>query len=355
MSPRHLAAALLLPGLIVTSASAYEIVQIPTDRGNVALYLPSDAAPESALPLVVSLHGYTGNANEHENYFKLRNQVDDKQFLLCVPNGLMNPQGDRFWYGTDVCCDFSFQRPDDSGYLRELIETIMVDQLVDPLSIHVVGHSNGGFMSYRMACDNADLVASIASLAGATFANPSACSPSEPVHVLQIHGTADDVIDYDGSCFGPFCYPGALQSVLTWSNYNQCTGELQSKESLDLVGGIAGAETSRSLVEKSCSENGVCELWSINGGNHGPSFNGNFARELVDWLLGHRKPDPNECIADLNQDGTIDGVDLGLMLAAWSSIQDCQGEACIADLNADLRVDGSDLGIFLSGWGNDCP
>ena len=91
-------------------------------------------------------------------------------------------------------------------------------------------------MSYRMACDNADLVASIASLAGATFANPSACSPSEPVHVLQIHGTADDVIDYDGSCFGPFCYPGALQSILTWSNYNQCSGDLENKESLDLVG-----------------------------------------------------------------------------------------------------------------------
>lgn len=355
MTFRRVAAAILLPGLIATSASAYEIEQISTDRGNVTLYRPTDADPEAPLPLVLSLHGFTGNANEHENYFKLRNQVDSKQFLLCVPNGIANFQGDRFWNATDACCDYFLQRPDDSGYLRDLIGTIMVDHLVDPLSIHVVGHSNGGFMSYRMACENADLIASIASLAGATFSNPSVCSPSEPVHVLQIHGTADDVINFDGGCFGWICYPGALQSVLTWSEYNQCSGELESKENLDLVGGISGAETSRRFLENSCAANGACELWSINGGNHGPSFNGNFARELVNWLLEHRKVDPNECVADLNSDGVVDGTDLGLLLAAWSSKQDCQGESCKGDLNGDLRVDGADLGIFLSAWGDECP
>ncbi|MCH2162226.1 MAG: alpha/beta hydrolase-fold protein, partial [Phycisphaerales bacterium] len=349
-----LCCSLTLAGL-ASSAPAYEVVQISTDRGNVPLYLPSDPDPGSPLPLVVSLHGYTGNGTEHENYFNLRSRVDERQFMLCVPNGITNSQGDRFWNATDVCCDFSLQRPDDSGYLRALIETIAGEHPVDLQSIHVTGHSNGGFMAYRMACDNADLIASIASLAGATFNNPSNCTPSEPVHVLQVHGTADTVIEYEGGCFFPFfCYPGAMQSVLIWSKYNQCSGMTDNGPALDLVGNISGAETSRFILAEGCAENGECELWSINGGNHGPSFNGNFARELVDWLLAHRRPDPINCSADLNGDLVIDGIDLGLLLVAWSTKQDCRGEACDADLDGDNRIDGVDLGIFLSAWGADC-
>ena len=63
---------------------------------------------------------------------------------------------------------------------------------VDPYRIYVAGHSNGGFMSYRLACTHADRIAAIVSLAGATFDTPADCSPTEPVAVLQIHGTADD-------------------------------------------------------------------------------------------------------------------------------------------------------------------
>ena len=339
----------------MTSALGYEVVEIPTERGDVTLYIPSDPVPGTSLPLVVSLHGFTGNSTEHEQYFNLRSQVDQQQFLLCIPDGIENPQGDQFWNATEICCDFSFQRPDDSAYLRELIESIIDEQPVDLESIHMVGHSNGGFMSYRMACDNADLIASIASLAGATFANASDCTPSEPVHVLQIHGTADTTIDYNGSCFGPFCYPGALESVQIWSQYNQCSGVTDTGESLDLVGNISGAETSRTLFNEGCEEKGTCELWTINGGNHGPSFNGNFSRELITWLLTHRRGNDTPCLGDLNDDRVVDGIDLGLILAAWSGTQNCQGQACAGDLDGDNRVNGADLGVFLTAWGKACP
>ena len=123
----RIVAGCFIPACFANSTTAYDVVQISTDRGNVPLYLPSDLDPGSPLPLVVSLHGYTGNGTEHENYFKLRNQVDDRQFMLCVPNGLANPQGDRFWNATDVCCDFALQRPDDSGLsprLRQLPHSV---------------------------------------------------------------------------------------------------------------------------------------------------------------------------------------------------------------------------------------
>ncbi|MEE2895909.1 MAG: alpha/beta fold hydrolase [Planctomycetota bacterium] len=331
-------------------ALAWDVEQIPTERGDVPLYVPSESVPGEPLPLIVSLHGFTSNGDGHENYFNLRSEIDEQRFLLAVPDGTRNSDGDRFWNGTNFCCDFENADPDDSGFLRGLIETVVERRAVDPGSIHVVGHSNGGFMSYRMACDHADLVASIASLAGATFDDPSDCVPSEPVHVLQIHGTADDVVRYDGGCIIPFflCYPGAMESVATWADYNGCGGAAEDASPLDLVGGISGAETTRTIFAEGCGSHGTSELWSIQGGDHGPAFNGDFRRELIAWLLEHRRDDPDACVADLDGDGMVAGSDLSLLLAAWGSTSSDR------DVDGDGSVGASDLGLLFSAWGA-CP
>jgi len=58
-------------------------------------------------------------------------------------------------------------------------------------------------------------------------------------------------------------------------------------------------------------------------------------------------PDSCECLSDINGDGWVDGVDLGIVLASWST--DAAGAP--ADLNRDGAVDGADLGVLLSAWG----
>lgn len=331
------------------SAVAFDTEQIPTERGSVPLHLPSELDPDRPIPLVVSLHGYTANGIQHENYFNMRSRVDAEEFMLCVPNGTTDSQGNRFWNATDFCCDFENQNPDDSGYLRNLIETISATYPVDVGSIHVVGHSNGGFMAYRMACDHADLISSIASLAGATYANASACVPSEPVHVLQIHGTADDVIRYSGQCIPfIFCYPGAMESVETWAQYDGCSSVEETAPPLDLDASIPGAETSRVILADGCGEHGSAELWRIEGGSHGPSFNGNFARELVSWLLDHGRSTELGCPADANGDAVVDGGDLSLLLAKWGTASKEY------DLDDDGVVGGGDLSLVLAAWGA-CP
>src|SRR6185503_7932515 len=84
---------------------------------------------------------------------------------------------------------------------------------------------------YRMACESADLVAGIASLAGMTSLDPSRCRPSQPVNILHIHGTADTVVPYVGGALlataaaATFAanlppFPSALQTVQTWTGYN---------------------------------------------------------------------------------------------------------------------------------------
>ncbi len=54
------------------------------------------------------------------------------------------------------------------------------------------------------------------------------------------------------------------------------------------------------------------------------------------------------CPADLSGDGTVNGADLGLLLAAWGACPDCPG-----DLNGDGLVNGADIGLILAAWG-DC-
>jgi hypothetical protein len=47
--------------------------------------------------------------------------------------------------------------------------------------------------------------------------------------------------------------------------------------------------------------------------------------------------------ADLDNDGDVDGGDLGLLLANW-------GKGGTGDLNGDGTVDGADLGLLLASW-----
>ena len=83
-------------------------------------------------------------------------------------------------------------------------------------------------MTFRMACADADRIAAIVSLAGATFAKSADCRPTEPVAVLDIHGTADDTVTFTGGTLEGFsstpmsAFPGAEKTVETWAEYDGC-------------------------------------------------------------------------------------------------------------------------------------
>ena len=121
-----------------------------------------------------------------------------------------------------------------------------------------------------MACEYPNLIAGIASLAGATFKNPDHCTPSEPVNILQIHGTADFAIRYKGGSTGLSPYPGAMQSIQTWGTYNGCENLISDEAaSLDLDFNVAGLDTTVTKYMK-YPQGGAVELWTINDGGHRP-------------------------------------------------------------------------------------
>ncbi len=263
-------------------------------RGPVALYLPSTYDPAEPLPLVVALHGFTSSGADVEAYFDFVDQIESRRFLYTIPDGHTNFLGQRFWNATDACCDLFNSNVDDSAYLRGLVDLIRSQYAVDDFSIHFVGHSNGGFMSHRMAIDHSDQVASIASLAGANFYDAGAYMPEETVHTLQVHGTADGTIFYNGGEIAGVPYPGAMQTQSNWAMYNGLTlvtQQVGAPFNLDLA--VPGDETTRLVFDLNNSAGIAVELWKMTDSAHSPNFGDGsanlFAQHVVDWLLNHRK------------------------------------------------------------------
>lgn len=298
-----LAFGMILAAATLVQGQTHSVEYIDLGRERVPLYLPSTYDASEPLPLIVALHGYGMNGPVIENYFNLIQQVDSKRFLYCLPEGTLNSKGSRFWNATNACCDFGQpgSNVDDSTYLIKLIELIRDQYAVDNLSIHFMGYSNGGYMSYRMACDHADIIASVLSLSGMTYLNVSHCSPSEAVSVLHVHGTDDDLVLFDGGCLfnsNRFCYPGALQTAGSWASYNGCDPVApDAGEAFDLDRSIPGTETTISIYNQNCNAGVSVEMWTMQGSGHMPMFRGpdegptdnRFAQRAVDWLLSHRK------------------------------------------------------------------
>ena len=143
-------------------------------------------------------------------------------------------------------------------------------------------------MSYRAAYDHSKTIAAIVSLAGASHADMRS-APENPVHVLQIHGTSDGTIAYEGADIAGNAYPSAKDTVAQWAEYNGCEAEANERELRDLVRNLEGHESSVMLFNQGCKAGGSSELWTIADGSHVPAFSDTFAEQVVEWLLAHPK------------------------------------------------------------------
>jgi polyhydroxybutyrate depolymerase len=259
----------------------------PLDGRPYKARIPSRYDKSKPTPLVVLLHGFGASGELQEVYLNLSAQAESRTVLYAYPDGTQNPVGLRFWNSQEWCCDFFKSGVDDVAYVTAVIDDLSARYNVDKKRIYLIGHSNGGFMAHRMACELSGRVAAIVSLAGAQQNDPTRCLPKEPVSVLQVHGTLDLLIGFGGAA-GQF--PGARESVAIWANRNGCTGRLTySGEKRDLDIPLLGAETK---VEKytGCPATGAVELWSIQGGGHVPVFTSHFAEGVYDFFAAHPKP-----------------------------------------------------------------
>jgi polyhydroxybutyrate depolymerase len=263
------------------------------DRPTTVFVPPTYDATKPA-PLLILLHGYTATGALQDAYLGVKAVAQTHGMIYAHPDGTIEDSADKnhFWNATDACCNFYGSTVDDSKYLIDLVNEIKTRVNVDPKRVYFFGHSNGGFMSHRMACDHAGDIAAIASLAGAMYDDPSKCKPSEPVAVLQIHGTMDETIAYGGgTTVVPF--PSANETINDWVTFDGCDPTPDSsKPNLDLVAEsqLAGAETHVESWAMGCKTGGHAELWTIEGGTHVPAISDTFTETVIQFLLAHPKP-----------------------------------------------------------------
>jgi len=257
-------------------------------RGKSIVYLPEDYSPQKKYPLVVSLHGFGGSASIQNTLFDLRPFTTKMQFILIIPDGLKGAGGLRFWNATDFCCNYSNQEVDDVEYISDVIEGMSDEYSVDPKRIHLFGHSNGGFMSYRMACDRPEKIASLVSFAGVNWNDFSKCKGKAPIPVLHIHGTKDFLIKYRGT--GKF--PGAVKTVNQWASHNNCREDKTTTSTFNDLKPLNMKVPYLTTTEKvwtDCDKGATVKFWSVKDGDHVMTFNKEYLARLLKYLLKFKK------------------------------------------------------------------
>lgn len=260
------------------------------ERQEARLYLPQpEFRADHPRPLIVSLHGYSGHPDMQMTMFPFVEGAAANDALLLLPSGLEDRTGRRFWNATDFCCDFFWKNPDDVTYLAGLIEKMIAEYGADPARVFVLGHSNGGFMANRLACERPDLLAGIVSVSGGTYKKPEKCKNPQPMHFLQLHAVNDSIVRFDGNGL----YAGATGSLDFWRNLNQCEAERRVGPPQDFVDRIPGNDTEEESW--TCQTGASVKLWKIgefkeSGYNpHVPGFTPASTEALLKHMLSLRK------------------------------------------------------------------
>jgi polyhydroxybutyrate depolymerase len=159
------------------------------------LYTPTTV--RSYAPLVVVMHGYTGNMDDIASYVGMNQLADENGFLVAYPQGTEDPDGNNFF---NVGYDFhSSSNVDDVGFVRAMVEEIDNQNELNKEAIFATGMSNGGDMSFLLACKASDLFRAVAPVAGSMMTTMlSQCEPEIALPVLEIHGDEDRVTRLGG-------------------------------------------------------------------------------------------------------------------------------------------------------------
>ena len=191
------------------------------------LIQPSHPEAEGESSIILNLHGYGSNALAQMQYTGLNNYTNSKEnnFILIHPQGApLNTaltssashwNSGAWTIGSTV---------DDVDFIDTIINLVSEKYNINVNRIYSTGMSNGGFMSYHLACNLSSKIAAIASVTGSMSKQTyESCNPEHPTPVLQIHGTLDGTVPFDGnSAIGM----EPIEKVMTyWQEYNSCNIE----------------------------------------------------------------------------------------------------------------------------------
>jgi len=209
---------LLIVGFVFSSSAQQTINASITHDGmerDYIIYVPEIYDGSKAVPLILNFHGFGSSASQQMFYGDFRDIADTEGFLLVHPEGTTFI-GNQFW---NVGFPGISSTIDDVGFTEALIDELATLYTIDLDRVYATGMSNGGFMSFLLACQLSEKIAAVASVTGSmtqdTFDD---CNAQLPTPVLQIHGTEDDVVLYNENNLSL-----PIPDVISyWVDHNNC-------------------------------------------------------------------------------------------------------------------------------------
>jgi polyhydroxybutyrate depolymerase len=219
------------PSTSLPPGDTTEMIMVNGIARSYLLHVPASYTGASPAPLVIDLHPKGVDAATWTLATTWTTVSDQQGFILVRPNG------HGMTWNVGRCCEPAMSAVDDVAFVRAMVAALEQKLCIDAKRIYASGCSNGGGMSYKLACDAADLIAAIAPVDFDCMTGPTnspscgSCSPSRPISAIQFRGLLDSSVPYGG---GPtdvvpgLEFPGAEANFSTWGMLNQCTGSAQT-------------------------------------------------------------------------------------------------------------------------------
>ena len=185
---------------------------------------PVAAAPSAGWPLVLAFHGGRSHPDGMRRFSGLDVLAAAGRAVVAYPAGTGSRPGLLTWNGGNCCGEARDDGSDDVGFAAAVVDAVAARIAIDRRRVHATGMSNGAMMAYRFAAERADLVASVAAVAGPLALD--AIAPSRPVPVLAFHGTLDQFTPLEGGIgrrsVTRVSHRPILAGLLDWVHANGC-------------------------------------------------------------------------------------------------------------------------------------
>lgn len=189
------------------------------------LHLPTEYSENDTFPLVIAMHGGFGSAYNIQSQSQLSEKADEAGFIVVYPEGMKGGALNVRTWNAGWCCGYASESHiDDVGFIDALLDTLMDQYLIDASRIYATGMSNGGFMSYRLACELSDRIAAISPVSASM--SVSNCTPSREIPIIHFHSYIDESVPYEGGIGSGISdhYNSPVDSIMKgWATINGCS------------------------------------------------------------------------------------------------------------------------------------
>ena len=318
----------LVIGTSLMYSQWFNINQAGVNRSYYISY-PNDAI--NSTPLIINMHGFGSNAQEQQLYSEMDQFAHSENIAVVYPEGLNNAWNVfTFWDGNSY---------DDVSFISAMIDDISKNFNIDLNKVYACGMSNGGYMSYRLACDLSSKIAAFGSVTGNFMINAEendCLGQDREIPIIHFHGTFDAVVNYFPPSFDQSLTVG--ESIDFWTDYNDLTTE--SVEQINSNVEIYTYSNESSLTK--------FVHYKVYGGNHewfgsnwAVNWGFNTSEELINFFLQYQLSDfiDNQLEGDINEDSFINIQDIILTINLVLNNQ----YNILADLNSDKTIDVLDI------------